>query len=181
MPLFVSVQARDDGLDDVCRSVSLKWNKIGTAGCKALVKVISGCKNTTLRCLDVSYNEIGCVSQCACPRGFDQPEQKNYCGHISMHTNTRTHTGILTKACMHLFRREDACLDIARAIQESPSLRDLRLSGNPIGEAGALRVLSGIMQHSAIAMIEMKVRPLFCACVHICNLQTCYLLMRPWF
>mmetsp|Transcript_41376 Transcript_41376/g.80846 ORF Transcript_41376/g.80846 Transcript_41376/m.80846 type:complete len:203 (-) Transcript_41376:283-891(-) len=50
----------------------------------------------------------------------------------------------------------DACLDIARAIQLSPSLAHLGLSGNPIGDSGALKVLSGCHAGSKLRKVEMR-------------------------
>lgn len=40
-------------------SVGIRWNKIGSAGARAIGKMLAGGKNTVLQRLDLSYNEIG--------------------------------------------------------------------------------------------------------------------------
>jgi hypothetical protein len=151
----------------ICSWLSLRWNKIGSAGCRGVAKVISDGKNNVMRHLDISYNEIGYVYVCKSVR-----TRLSVSGHVCecmcvcvlyIYIYIYIYLHIYSHICLLVYR-EDACMDLARAIQASPSLRELCLSGNTIGEKGALCILSGIMGESALARLEMKV--CVCVCVH---------------
>ena len=48
------------------------------------------------------------------------------------------------------------CIDLGRAVQQSPSLCRLVVSGNQLGEVGALQILSGAHDESKLVRVEMK-------------------------